>query len=95
MTDARGTLTIEFRQGGTFSGTRVYSKSAKTMFGAADDWAKGTWSFGDGALEATVTTTTDRNLVGCGVCVHVDSIDNDTMVLSDFFGNAKTYRRQE
>jgi uncharacterized protein (TIGR03067 family) len=95
MTDRRGTLTIAFDQGGTFSGKRVYSKSAKTMFGPVDDWAKGNWSFGDGALDATVTTTTDRNLVGRSVCGQVDSIDNDTMVISDFFGNAKTYRRLE
>ena len=71
------------------------SKSAKTMFGPAADWAKENWSFGDGALEPTVTTTTDRNLVGRSVCGQVDSIDNDTMVISDFFVNAKTYRRLE
>jgi len=95
MADARGTLTIVFHQGGTFSGTRVYSKSARKLFGAADDWAKGNWSFGDGTLEATVTTTTDRNLVGHRVGGHVDSIDNDTMVISDAFGTVKTYRRQD
>ena len=63
MTDPRGTLTIVFHQGGTFSGTRVYSRSAKTMLGPAYDWAKGEWSFGDGTLQAYVATTTDRNLV--------------------------------
>jgi uncharacterized protein (TIGR03067 family) len=95
MTDARGTLTIAFHQGGTFSGKRVYSKSARTMFGADDDWAKGDWSFVDSNLDAYVTTTTDRNLVGHRVCGHVDSIDNDTMVISDAFGTVKTYRRLE
>ena len=93
MTDARGTLTIVFHQGGTFSGTRVYSRSAKTMFGPDSDWAKGEWTFGDGTLQAYVATTTDRNLVNHVVYGHVDSIDNDTMVISDAFGGVKTYRR--
>jgi hypothetical protein len=93
MSDSRGTLTIVFDREGTFSGTRAYSKSAKTMLGPDSDWAKGDWSFGDRTLQAHVTTTTDRNLVNHVVWGHVDSIDNDTMVISDAFGTVKTYRR--
>ena len=93
MTDPRGTLTIVFHQDGTFSGTRVYSKSAKTMFGPASDSANGKWSFGDGTLSAFVAATTARNLAGHLVGGHVDSIGNDTMVLSDAFGTVQTYHR--
>ena len=82
MTDSRGTLTIIFFKEGTFRGSRVYSQSAKTIFGAAADSASGTWSFGNSTLEAYVQATTARDLAGHRMSGHVDSIGHDTMVLS-------------
>ena len=95
MTDSRGTLTIIFFKEGTFRGSRVYSQSAKTIFGAAADSASGTWGFGNSTLEAYVQATTARDLAGHRVSGHVDSIGDDTMVISDAFGTVKTYHRQK
>ena len=63
MTDSRGTLTIIFFKEGTFRGGRVYSRSAKTIFGTAADSASGTWGFGNSTLEAYVQATTAHDLV--------------------------------
>ena len=95
MTDSRGTLTIIFFKDGTFRGSRVYSRSARTIFGDATDSATGTWGFGQSTLEAYVQATTARDLAGHRVSGHVDEIGDDTMVISDAFGTVKTYRRQE
>ena len=93
MTDSRGTLTIVFFKEGTFRGSRVYSQSAKAIFGATGDSASGTWSFGNSTLEAYVQATTARELAGHLVSCHVDSIGDDAMVVTDAFGTVKTYRR--
>ena len=51
--------------------------------------------FGNSTLEAYVQATTARDLAGHRVSGHVDSIGDDTMVISDAFGTVKMYHRQK
>ena len=80
------------RQGAATVQLSAFDKLA--LYAAADS-ASGTWSFGNSTLEVYVQATTARDLAGHLASGHVDSIGDDTMVISDAFGTVKTYHRQK
>jgi hypothetical protein len=92
-TDPKGNLTVVFQDNSTFVATRVWSKSAKKLFGPASDSANGTWTFANSKLVASVFSTTNRDLAGHSILGRVNSIGDDTMVVTDAFGSVRAFRR--
>ncbi|MDX2036971.1 MAG: TIGR03067 domain-containing protein [Isosphaeraceae bacterium] len=93
MTDTKGTLTSVFQPDGTFVATRVWSRSGKRLFGPPSDSSNGSWTYGSGILSAWVTTTTDPRIAGHQIRGRVQSVGNDSFVVTDAFGTVKTFRR--
>jgi uncharacterized protein (TIGR03067 family) len=92
-TDPKGDLTVVFQDNSTFVATRVWSKSSRRLFGPASDSSNGTWNFAGNMLTASVRSTTDRKMAGHTVYGRVNSIGEDTMVVTDAFGSVRTFRR--
>ena len=92
-TDLKGTLTIVFRADGTFSATRIWSKSRRELFGPASDLSEGSWSVLGGGLTAFVSRTTDKKLAGHQINLRVREIDHASMVVSDQFGTGQTLNK--
>jgi uncharacterized protein (TIGR03067 family) len=92
-TDPKGNLTVVFQDNSTFVATRVWSKGSRRLFGPASDSSNGTWNFSGNMLTASVRSTTDRNMAGHTVYGRVNSIGEDTMVVTDALGSVRTFRR--
>ena len=89
-TDLKGTFTIVFRPDGTFSATRIWSKSRRKLLGPASDTSEGDWRLLGGMLTAFVSSTTDKDLAGNQINLRVREIGDTSMVVSDQFGTEQT-----
>ena len=92
-TDLKGTFTIVLRSDGTFSATRIWSKSRRKLLGPASDTSEGDWRLLGGMLTAFVSSTTDKNLAGNQINLRVREIGDTSMVVSDQFGTEQTLNK--
>ncbi len=93
LTDTKGTLTTVFQPDGAFLATRSWARGAKRLFGPPSDNSNGSWTYRTGLLSAWVTTTTDPRVAGHRFSARVQTIGEDTMVVTDAYGSVKTVRR--
>ena len=92
-TDLKGTFTIVFRPDGTFSATRIWSKSRRKLLGPASDTSEGDWRLLGDMLTAVVSSTTDKDLAGIQINLRVHEIGDTSMVVSDQFGTKQTLNK--
>ena len=92
-TDTKGTLTAVFHPDGQFAASRNWSRTGKRLFGPPTDSSSGPWSYNAGRLTAFVGRTTDKRVAGHQFDVRIQSIGEDTMVVSDPFGTISTFKR--
>jgi uncharacterized protein (TIGR03067 family) len=93
MNDSKGALTIVFQPAGDFVATRTWARGSKRLFGPASDSSNGNWTYQDSRLSAWVSSTTDPRIVGHRISGRVQTVGDDTMVITDAFGYVKTFRR--
>jgi uncharacterized protein (TIGR03067 family) len=93
LTDTRGTLTTVFQPDGGFVATRSWALGARRLFGPSSDSSNGSWSYRGGRLLAWVTSTTDPRIAGHEFSARVQTIGDDSMVVTDVYGSVKTLRR--
>ncbi len=91
--DSKGNLTLVFRPDSSFVATRTWKSSLKRIFEGDTTTSTGRWSYGDGHLDAFVTSTMDPRLVGRAYHFRVQSVGDDTLVLANSFGELRTARR--
>ena len=82
-----------FRPDGTFTATRKWRSGLKRLFEGDTTTSDRRWGYGDGRLDAYVTSTMDPHLVGRYYHFRVQSVGDNTMVLANAFGELRTARR--
>jgi uncharacterized protein (TIGR03067 family) len=93
MTDGKGNMTAVFQPNGDFVATRTWARGSKRIFGPPSDSSRGSWVYRDGLLSAWVTSTTDPRIAGNRINARIQTIGDDTMVVTDAYGSVKTFRR--
>ena len=93
MSDSKGTLTTVFQPDGGFVTTRTWARHQKRLFGPPSDTSSGSWSYTNGQLTAWVGRTTDPRIVGHSFSGRLQTIGDDSMVLTDSYGSVKTFRK--
>lgn len=77
-----------FNADGTFSSTRTWKRSVRTLFDE-DVRSSGTWKLENGSLVVTVTASTDRDLRGQVYTYRVNSISETDFIFLDQQGNVR------
>lgn len=93
LTDFQGSLTLVFRKDGTFAATRTWRSGLKRLFDGNTTTSEGRWSYGNGMLDAFVTSTQDPKLLSRNYNYWVQSVGDSTMVVKSTFGEIRTARR--
>jgi uncharacterized protein (TIGR03067 family) len=94
MTDSQGTVTVELRDDGSMSASRIWDKALKRMF-QGTTYSTGSWTVANGGVTARVTGSTSRRMLDDVFFGHIRSIDSRTVVLTDVLGRVQTATRAQ
>jgi uncharacterized protein (TIGR03067 family) len=91
--DRKGVMTLTFRSDGTFATVRSWSKPLKRMVEGGLTTSQGRWYYSRGVIDARVMASTDPRDLGHVYTGWIESVDSDTLVLRNLFGDLQTAQR--